>query len=118
MALASILAVEVAAKEPELAAGDVHEDPLVHTLEILEERGGVLAGGEGETGVAGDLFGESAGIAVASEVRGVLVVDVGPPRVTTGGLFADLECELVGNVVAGGGDDRSPGRGCRCCSPC
>ncbi len=69
MALTGILATEVTPEENELATGDVHAYPLAHVFEVLEEGGGVLAGGEGGSGIAGDLFGEGARIAVVSEVR-------------------------------------------------
>ncbi len=117
VALAGILAAEVATEELEFATRDVHADSLAHAFEVLDEGGSVLAGGKSEPGVACDLLGEGAGVAVTSEVWGVFVADVGLPRVTVGGLFTDLKGAIGRRRGGGESDGRKPGRGCRCCNP-
>jgi len=60
VSLTGVFTTEVTTEETELATWDVHADPLVHTLEVLDEGGRVLAGAEGEACEASHVLGESA----------------------------------------------------------
>ena len=100
--LDGILSAEVAAEVAELTTRHVHGNPDAHVVEVPEEGEGVLPSAEGEAGVAGDVLSKGTGVAVAIEVGGVFVADVGPPFVTTRRVFTNLEGELVDSVVSRG----------------